>query len=354
MSASNYIAGAAASMVTKRSNSNSHGTTTTTSYSYCHRQTRKSPIWKSVCAGAGAGALTMATLYPLDIWKTKVQASSSSSSSFNSSSSISSSSITSSNGLKSLSNRCSTYYRGFSIAFVNQVMGKTVFFSIYESTKRRMKSSSNHGTALIGDISAALCATMGNLIVETPLECAKQRLQVVHNNQIKIWPCFVLRNASYTGTTPFIARELLFKSLQYPLFDHFKRVILASKSGSTNSSNSSLSLLESGVCGALAACLCGLITMPFDVVKTRQMTANTTTTTGLGFTTAATATTTTLEDLSFGGFLSGPKALGRDLVWIAREEGWQSLFRGTKPRLLWMTGAGFIFFSTYEQLQQRL
>jgi solute carrier family 25 protein 39/40 len=67
----------------------------------------------------------------------------------------------------------------------------------------------------------------------------------------------------YIGLKPTLARDIVFSSIQLPIFEMARRRI----------SQHGLNSIASGALGGMvAACIAGFISCPFDVVKTRLMT----------------------------------------------------------------------------------
>lgn len=89
-------------------------------------------------------------------------------------------------------------------------------------------------------------------------------------------------------------------------------------------------LWENCAVGSVAGGIAAALTTPLDVVKTRLMTQ----------------THTTAAD-RYSGVVH---ALRR----IAAEEGVGALFSGLRPRVVWISVGGTIFFGTYEEAKRRL
>ncbi|RHY91685.1 hypothetical protein DYB35_006627, partial [Aphanomyces astaci] len=90
-----------------------------------------------------------------------------------------------------------------------------------------------------------------------------------------------------------------------------------------------VSPVQGAVCGSLSGGFAAFITTPLDVIKTRLM---------LG------------KDAQGVEYRGMRDAFTR----VYTQEGWQTLFSGVKPRTMWITIGGFVFFGVYEHASATL
>jgi len=241
-------------------------------------------------SGFSAGASVSVVLYPLDTLKTRLQQSMKGSVSVNLY-----------NGL----------FRGVGLSMTAYSVGTAIFFTAYEQAKSVFPEK-----GFLADVPSAIFGTSVALLWETPFEVAKQRTQRILRPGETLW-----KNMSYIGARPFLMREIMYKVLQYPMYEKLKRSVLKKNADP----NKQVAL--STMCGSLAACTSGFLTTPLDVAKTQMM---------VNAEHFSQATTTGI------------------LKQIIRDEGIRGLWKGVVPRMIWFSFAGVIFFGTYESTHSLL
>src|ERR1700678_2042610 len=83
---------------------------------------------------------------------------------------------------------------------------------------------------------------------------------------------------------------------------------------------------QAALCGSLSGGLTGILTTPFDVLKTRIM----------------------LSSPHDPHFISSTPWHGIQQLW--REGGLRRVFAGAGPRMIWISAGGFVFFGAYEEI----
>ena len=152
--------------------------------------------------------------------------------------------------------------------------------------------------------------------------------------------------ALWTGYTALAARNLPFTAMQFPMFEHLKASILASRkkkrrSQDPNDGEGKETLLARGIITAISAGSAGsvsaVITTPIDVVKTRIML-------DAGELEKSTTTTSTLRKSSSHRKKNG-LTVGRE---VFAKEGFKGLFRGGSLRAAWTALGSGLYLGVYE------
>ena len=156
--------------------------------------------------------------------------------------------------------------------------------------------------------------------------------------------------ALWTGYTALAARNLPFTALQFPMFEHLKASILATRKKRRKSQNlddqeQKESLLARGTITAISAGSAGsisaLITTPIDVVKTRIML-------GAGDSNQNPASSSTSQSRAQASSLNAKKnglIVGRE---VYMKEGLRGLFRGGALRAAWTALGSGLYLGVYE------
>ncbi|CAL9108680.1 unnamed protein product [Musa textilis] len=146
----------------------------------------------------------------------------------------------------------------------------------------------------------------------------------------------------YTGWKAVLCRNIPHSIIKFYTYENLKPLCLVSAKP-----NSGLSTLQTLLCGGIAGSTAAFFTTPFDVVKTKLQTQ--------------------VSYLLYWHqllhlcliFIQAPGTIGKysgvlhALQEIARQEGFQGLYRGLTPRLAMYIsqGAIFFFFASYEFLK---
>ena len=93
--------------------------------------------------------------------------------------------------------------------------------------------------------------------------------------------------------------------------------------------------LEGAACGSVAGCIAAGLTTPLDVAKTRIMLTKTGPTLGI--------LSTLKEVIIFVPLPSNPSSFQ-----VYTSGGIKGLYSGVVPRVMWISGGGFVFFGAYE------
>ncbi|CAI5448805.1 unnamed protein product [Caenorhabditis angaria] len=255
----------------------------------------KGNIVRWLVCGATAGLAVDIGLYPLDTIKSRMQ---------------SKQGFIAAGGFKDV-------YRGMSSVVLGSAPGAAIFFFSYKFISSNLKKNYSQNDPLIEAISASL-AEIAACAVRVPTELCKQRGQVMENAKLsvicrEIWEAKGFRGF-YQGYMSTVAREIPFSIIQFPIWEGLKRFI------AKNKKNGKCSPLEGAACGSFAGCIAAGLTTPLDVAKTRIM---------LTKTSPPPTIIATIRDVYSSGGIAG-------------------LYSGIVPRVLWISGGGFIFFGAYE------
>lgn len=227
------------------------------------RDTSKTAFWKHAVAGSCAGIGEHVIVFPLDTIKTNVQARSADGSKASFRSALNG--ILKENGAFGL-------FRGVQAIAWGCVPAHIALFGVYETTKDRFLDQTKHEP-----IKAAMCgasATFFHDAIITPMDVVKQRLQLgcykgaidciksIHKTEgsialVRSMPATLMMNLPFGGVLV-SANESLKKVL---------KVEEAAAEGRT-----AAAITRYFASAGLSAGLAAMLTMPLDVIKTRQQT----------------------------------------------------------------------------------
>ncbi|MED6221431.1 hypothetical protein PIB30_054544 [Stylosanthes scabra] len=258
-------------------------------------------VLRSALAGGLSCALSCALLHPVDSVKTRVQASS-----------MSFPEIIAKLpqiGVRGL-------YRGSIPAILGQFSSHGLRTGIFEASKLVLVNVAPNLPELQVQSIASFCSTFLGTAVRIPCEVLKQRLQAglfdnVGEALVGTWQQDGLRGF-FRGTGATLCREVPFYVAGMGLYAE-------SKKGVQKLLGRELEAWETIAVGALSGGLAAVVTTPFDVMKTRMMTAQ--------------GRSVSMIIVAFS---------------ILRHEGPLGLFKGAVPRFFWIAPLGAMNFAGYE------
>lgn len=259
-------------------------------------------VLKSALAGGLSCALSTSLMHPLDTMKTRVQASA-----------LSFPELVSKLpqiGLRGL-------YRGSIPAILGQFVGHGLRTGTFEASKLLLMNFAPTLTDIqVQSFSSSLSSLLGTA-VRIPCEVLKQRLQAgVFDNLggaiVCTWKQDGLKGF-FRGTAATLCREVPFYAAGHVLYNEAKKVV-------QQLANRELTPWECFAVGAVSGGLAAVVTTPFDVMKTRMMTA-------------PPGVPTTMHAIAFI---------------ILKQEGPLGLFKGAVPRFFWVAPLGAMNFAGYE------
>lgn len=136
------------------------------------------------------------------------------------------------------------------------------------------------------DSASSSIAELVSCLILTPAEVLKQNAQMIRrpdsaakgssifqaSTTLQVFKHFKEPSQLFRGYTALAARNLPFTAMQFPMFEHLKKILRARRKAKGTETGS---LLETAVVTAISAGMAGsvaaVITTPVDVVKTRIM-----------------------------------------------------------------------------------
>ncbi|XP_077232994.1 uncharacterized protein LOC143874288 [Tasmannia lanceolata] len=259
-------------------------------------------VLKSALAGGLACALSTSLMYPVDTMKTRVQAST-----------LSFPELVSKLpqiGLRGL-------YRGSIPAILGQFSSHGLRTGIFEASKLVLINISPTIPEIQVQSLASFCSTVLGTAVRIPCEVLKQRLQAGIFDNVGEAIVGTLRQDGFRGffrgTGATLCREVPFYVAGMGLYAEAKKA-------AQQLLRRDLEPWETILVGALSGGLAAVVTTPFDVMKTRMMTAP----------------------------QGVPVSMSIVAFSILRQDGPLGLFKGALPRFFWIAPLGAMNFAGYE------
>ncbi|XP_020598412.1 mitochondrial substrate carrier family protein C [Phalaenopsis equestris] len=259
-------------------------------------------VLKSALAGGLASALSTSVMYPIDTMKTRVQAST-----------LSFPELVSrlpEIGIQGL-------YRGSIPAILGQFSSHGLRTGIFEASKLILINVAPTLPDIQVQSIASFCSTVLGTAVRIPCEVLKQRLQAgifdnvgeaivgtLHQDGLK---------GFFRGTGATLCREV-------PFYVAGMGIYAEAKKAAQSLLNRELEPWETIAVGALSGGLSAVITNPFDVMKTRMMTA-------------PQGQPVSMQIVAFS---------------VLQQEGPLGFFKGALPRFFWIAPLGAMNFAGYE------
>ncbi|CAO2142993.1 unnamed protein product [Urochloa humidicola] len=265
-------------------------------------------VLKSALAGGLASALSTSLLHPIDSMKTRVQAST-----------LSFPELISKLpqiGLRGL-------YRGSIPAILGQFSSHGLRTGIFEASKLVLINVAPTLPEIQVQSMASFCSTVLGTAVRIPCEVLKQRLQAgIFNNVGEAIVSTLQQDGPkgfFRGTGATLCREVPFYVAGMCLYAEAKKA-------AQHAAKRDLEAWEIVAVGALSGGLAAVVTTPFDVMKTRMMTAPPGT----------------------------PVSMQTVVLSILGKEGPLGLFKGAIPRFFWIAPLGAMNFAGYELAKQAM
>ncbi|WVZ54975.1 hypothetical protein U9M48_005699 [Paspalum notatum var. saurae] len=259
-------------------------------------------VLKSALAGGLASALSTSLLHPIDSMKTRIQAST-----------LSFPELISKLpqiGIQGL-------YRGSIPAILGQFSSHGLRTGIFEASKLVLINVAPTLPEIQVQSMASFCSTVLGTAVRIPCEVLKQRLQAGIFNNVGEAIVGTMRQDGpkgfFRGTGATLCREVPFYVAGMCLYAEAKKA-------AQHVLKRDLEAWETVTVGALSGGLAAIVTTPFDVMKTRMMTA-------------PPGTPVSMQMIVFS---------------ILRNEGPLGLFKGAIPRFFWIAPLGAMNFAGYE------
>ena len=218
----------------------------------------------TLMAGGAAGMATDIAIFPIDSIKTRIQASSKKGKDF----------------VKEAEDV--SMFQGLGSAMLASFPCTAGFWLAYEYCRYVIATTAFLDQNLHLILQLIIMASVGSFVeslVRNPFEVVKQNMQIGSSKSTtecisNIWKTKGLINGFYAGFGVFIAREIPYCQIQYPLYELLK---LATVRLLSYNSGVALDLIVipgylNAVNGAISGAISGFLTTPLDVLKTRLMT----------------------------------------------------------------------------------
>ncbi|PON52682.1 Mitochondrial substrate/solute carrier [Parasponia andersonii] len=258
-------------------------------------------LYEGSIAGAAAGVIVEAVLYPIDTIKTRLQAAHGGGSII----------------LKDL-------YSGLAGNLVGSLPASAICVGVYEPAKQTLLASFPEKLSALAHLTAGFIGGAASSLIRVPTEVVKQRMQTGQfasaPDAVRLIVAKEGFKGLYAGYGSFLLRDLPFDAIQFCMYEQLRI-------GYKLAARRELSDLETAMIGAFAGAITGAITTPLDVIKTRLMVQ---------------------------GSAKQYKGICDCVRTIMRQEGNRVFFKGAAPRVLWIGIGGSIFFGVLERTKQML
>ncbi|PHU16235.1 hypothetical protein BC332_17440 [Capsicum chinense] len=274
-------------------------------------------FWQFMVAGSIAGTVEHMAMFPVDTIKTQMQALGTCP--------LRSASIRTALGGILKSEGLPGLYRGIGAMGLGAGPAHAVYFSVYESCKKRFSGGNPNNSA--AHAISGVFATVASDAVFTPMDTVKQRLQLSESPYKGVFDCVkrVLKEegfkAFYASYKTTVLMNAPYTAVHFATYEAAKLGLM----GFSPESASDERLIVHATAGAAAGASAAIVTTPLDVIKTQ------------------------LQCQGICGcdrFKSG--SIGDVFRIIVKKDGYRGLMRGWMPRMLFHAPAAAICWSTYE------
>ena len=154
-----------------------------------------------------------------------------------------------------------------------------VFWLSYEFAKYHLHSAGTFGFSM-NNMLAASFAECSQALVRNPFEVIKQNMQIGAGSSMSGVIAELYQHQGfrgfYNGYFSLCFREIPFASIQYPFYEMLKLMQIKMKAKSTGRPESEVELggVQLAVNGSVSGMFAGGLVTPFELIKTRMMTAD--------------------------------------------------------------------------------
>ncbi|KAI9032811.1 mitochondrial carrier protein [Phycomyces nitens] len=250
-------------------------------------------------------------------------------------------------------------YAGVTPAMLGSIPGTSLYFGIYEVTKRTL--TANSVPEVVAHLAAGSLGDLAASVVYVPSEVLKTRMQLQgrYNNPhfisgynyrstwhaAKVIVKYDGFGALFHGFKATILRDVPYSALQFACYERFKKFAQQNCVEPGQQLPLGIDMLTGSMAGGIA----GAITTPLDVMKTLLQTQQG----GKKGSKAVNIPELTPAPLNPKQPMVQPKhysGIVEGLVWNYRNQGLGGLFRGIGPRVFWTSLQSAIMFVIYEQV----
>eukprot|EP00670_Eutreptiella_braarudii_P004308 CAMPEP_0174292854 /NCGR_PEP_ID=MMETSP0809-20121228/36685_1 /TAXON_ID=73025 ORGANISM="Eutreptiella gymnastica-like, Strain CCMP1594" /NCGR_SAMPLE_ID=MMETSP0809 /ASSEMBLY_ACC=CAM_ASM_000658 /LENGTH=304 /DNA_ID=CAMNT_0015393187 /DNA_START=62 /DNA_END=973 /DNA_ORIENTATION=- len=159
-------------------------------------------------------------------------------------------------------------YRGVFPGMLGAFPSHAAYFAVYEHVKRLIGINQEEETLLQYAVAGA-CATVGHDLFHTPFDVLKQRLQMSDYNPGSVNALRGLLGregirALFVSVPTTVAMNIPFAAVHFSTYETIKKILRVSEEELESS------FWKYTIAGGIGGTLGGLISNPFDVIKTRQ------------------------------------------------------------------------------------
>eukprot|EP00053_Salpingoeca_punica_P006580 m.61870 g.61870 ORF g.61870 m.61870 type:complete len:320 (-) comp13753_c0_seq2:380-1339(-) len=217
-----------------------------------------------------------------------------------------------------------SFWRGLPPTLLMALPSTVAYFTTYDMIRERLGSDRSSTPVIAGAASRTFAVTLISPLelVRTKLQATKgySLLDVIGDVSVTVrregW------RALFRGLFPTLLRDVPFSIIYWSGYETLKKWRLRGTEGN-------LTFLQSFTAGALSGTLAAVMTLPFDVVKTRQQSS-------IG------------QPQNGMAVQSGKDSARQIMSDIVRRSGYQGLFVGIVPRVAKVAPACAIMISSYE------
>lgn len=311
---------------------------------------------KAMIAGAVAGVSEHLVMFPVDTIKTRLQAYSATSLHQPQYTSVynAASTIIRNEGILRL-------YRGIPAVVAAAIPSHAMHYATYEYFKNLL-GGNQPGHHMIANGSAGAIATMVHDAIVTPLDVVKQRLQLCNSPYRSVTHCVqsILAeegiHAFYASYPTTVLMNVPFMAVHFGSYESFKLLAMDTQGIDIHGP------VEEIIAGGLSGAMAGLISNPFDVIKTRIQTQSITymginqyTSTTHTLDTPATVITHGCSRCSTTVPHAHNMLNARQIAsQIYQQEGLKGFMRGASARVIYFVPSAAICWTTYETTKRLL
>ncbi|XP_013061724.2 probable mitochondrial glutathione transporter SLC25A40 [Biomphalaria glabrata] len=224
-------------------------------------------------------------------------------------------------------------WSGLPPTLVMALPATVVYFTCYEQLKQCLRYDSNVHTDRWKPLAAGATARVWAATLISPIELIRTKMQSTRFTYTQVWKSVVdsVRVdgilSLWRGLGPTLLRDVPFSALYWSNYEALKAYIIYT----WPRSDPTLSFVESFMCGAASGSIAAVITLPFDVIKTRRQIE--------------------LGETVLLGKKSETRSTWKIIHKIYSGEGFRALYTGLIPRLLKVAPSCAIMISSYESLK---
>lgn len=272
-------------------------------------------------AGSIAGLIGDGVVFPIDTLRVRMQTSNQ----YNSATQALVHIVKNEGGIPKL-------FKGFGAVAFCTIPAHALYFYGYEKSKQVLSQTFNDGKESTWiHLTSGFLADAFGAIVWCPQDVVKQKLQAQLNQQTTYKNSFqtfshIVRTSGISGLYQGFGAAILsfgpYVGIYFALYEKLKQFSKQTQQKET------LSIYSNSLNAIVASSASAIVTTPFDVVKTR------------------------IQVQEGKDYASERRHIVGTLRQLVKEEGYGGLFRGVKPRVLWMASGTALTMIIYEEMKK--